>query len=187
MSPAVIVVLVVVVVALAALGLVLLQRQRKSNHLKHQFGPEYDRAVGDRGDRRAAEQDLTHRQEHRQKLQLRSLDAVERQEYDSSWRQVQTRFVDDPSGALGDAYRLVQQVMGARGYPTDDFDRQADVISVDHPQLVADYRAAVRLTKDRDSDRDGASTEDLREAMVHYRALFARLLDTQGSTEMEET
>ena len=185
MSPAVIVVLVVVVVALAALGLVLLQRQRKSGQLKHQFGPEYDRAVSDRGNRRAAEQDLTHRQEHRQKLQLRSLDAVERQQYDSSWRQVQTRFVDDPSGALGDAHRLVQQVMGARGYPTDDFDRQADVISVDHPQLVADYRAAVRLTKD--SDRDGASTEDLREAMVHYRALFARLLDTQGSNEMEET
>ena len=98
---------------------------------------------------------------------------------------MQARFVDDPSGALGDAHRLVQQVMGARGYPTDDFDRQADVISVDHPQLVADYRAAVRLTKD--SDGDGASTEDLREAMVHYRALFARLLDTQGSNEMEET
>ncbi len=185
MSPAVIVVIIIVVVALVVLAVVLLQRQRKSGQLKSQFGPEYDRAVSDSGDRRAAEQDLTHRQEHRQKLQLRGLDAVERQQYDASWRQVQTRFVDDPSGALGDAYRLVQQVMGARGYPTDDFDRQADVISVDHPQLVADYRAAARLTKSSD-DRDQASTEDLREAMVHYRALFARLLDPQGSNEMEE-
>jgi hypothetical protein len=183
MSPAVIVV-IIVVVALAALGLVLLQRQRKSGQLKQKFGPEYDRAVQDRGDRRAAEQDLAGRQEQRQELRLRDLDAVERQEYDSSWHQVQTRFVDDPAGALGDAYRLVQQVMGARGYPTDDFDRQADVISVDHPELVADYRAAVHLTKE--TDRDGARTEDLREAMVHYRALFARLLDTQGSNEMEE-
>ena len=95
MSPAVIVV-IVIVVALAALGLVLMQRQRKSGQLKSQFGPEYDRAVSDRGDRRAAEQDLTERQEHRQELQLRELDAVERQQYDSSWRQVQTRFVDDP-------------------------------------------------------------------------------------------
>ncbi len=184
MSPAVIVVLVIVVVALAALGLVLMQRQRKSGQLKEKFGPEYDRTVSDRGNRRSAEQDLTERQEHRQKLQLRSLDAVERQQYDASWRQVQTRFVDDPSGALGDAHRLVQQVMAARGYPTDDFDRQADVISVDHPEVVADYRAAVRLTKG--DDRDGAGTEDLREAMVHYRALFARLLDAQGSNEMEE-
>ena len=184
MSPAVIVVLIIVVVALAALGLVLMQRQRKSGQLKHQFGPEYDRTVQDRGDRRAAEQDLTGRQEHRQELRLRDLDAVERQQYESSWRQVQTRFVDDPSGALGEAHGLVQQVMGARGYPTDDFDRQADVISVDHPELVADYRAAVRLTSHH--DRDGARTEDMREAMVHYRALFARLLDTHGSNEKEE-
>jgi hypothetical protein len=183
MSPAVIVIIIIVVVVLAAMGLVLAQRQRKSGQLKHQFGPEYDRTVQDRGDRRAAEQDLAGRQEHREKLRLRDLDAVERQQYESSWRQVQTRFVDDPSGALGDAHRLVQQVMGARGYPTDDFDRQADVISVDHPELVADYRAAARLT--RDNDRDGARTEDMREAMVHYRALFARLLDTHGSNEKE--
>ena len=98
MSPAVIVVLVIVVVALAALGLVLMQRQRKSGQLKEKFGPEYDRTVSDRGNRRSAEQDLTERQEHRQKLQLRSLDAVERQQYDASWRQVQTRSSTTPPG-----------------------------------------------------------------------------------------
>jgi hypothetical protein len=85
--------------------------------------------------------------------------------------------VDDPPGAVGEAYRLVRQVMGARGYPTDDFERQADDVSVDHPELVADYRAAVRVTKA--SDEGTASTEDLREAMVHYRALFTRLLEKQ--------
>lgn len=184
MSTAVVVIIVVVVIALVALGLVRWQRQRTSDHLKTQFGPEYDRTVNDRGDRRAAEQDLSERQERRGELRLRSLDAVERQQYDSSWRQVQTRFVDDPSGAVGEAYGLVRQVMAARGYPTDDFERQADVVSVDHPDLVVDYREAARLTKS--SDQGEASTEDLREAMVHYRALFARLLETQDPHGTEE-
>ena len=180
----VVIVVIVVVVALVILGLMRWQRQHRSDQLKSQFGSEYDRTVSERGDRQAAEQDLSHRQERRSKLELRNLDAVQRQQYTNSWQQVQTQFVDDPPGAVGEAYRLVRQVMAARGYPTDDFEQQADDVSVDHPELVADYRAAVRVTKA--NDEGTASTEDLREAMVHYRALFTELLEKQEHEGEEE-
>jgi len=173
----IVIIVIVAVVAVVVLGLMRWQRQHRSDQLKSQFGSEYDRTVSARGDRQSAEQDLTHRQERRSQLELRDLDAVQRQQYTGSWQQVQTQFVDDPPGAVSEAYRLVRQVMAARGYPTDDFEQQADDVSVDHPELVADYRAAVRVTKA--SDEGTAGTEDLREAMVHYRALFTRLLDKQ--------
>ena len=180
----VVVVLIVVVIAVVVLGLLRWQRKHRSDQLKSQFGSEYDRTVSERGDRQAAEQDLSRRQERRSTLELRNLDAVQRQQYTSSWQQVQTQFVDDPPGAVGEAYRLVRQVMAARGYPTDDFEQQADDVSVDHPELVADYRAAVRVTEA--SDEGTASTEDLREAMVHYRALFTELLEKQEQEGEEE-
>lgn len=180
----VVIVVIVVVVALVVLGLLRWQRQHRSDQLKGQFGPEYDRTVTERGDRAAAEQDLSARQERRSQLELHNLDAVQRQQYTSSWQQVQTRFVDDPPGAVAEAFSLVRQVMAARGYPTDDFERQADDVSVDHPELVVDYRAAARVTEA--SDEGTASTEDLRDAMVHYRALFTRLLEEQEPEEKEE-
>lgn len=179
---AIVVLVIILVVVIAAL--LAWQRKRRTDELKGQFGPEYERTVEDRGDRRVAEQELAERQEHRSKLQIRELDAVRRQQFSDSWQHIQSRFVDEPDGAVSDAHRLVREVMGERGYPTDDFEQQADDVSVDHPDVVGDYREAVRIN---DASQQGrATTEELREAMVHYRSLFARLLGEQGSQGTQE-
>jgi hypothetical protein len=166
----------VLVVVLAAFALT---RRQRSTRLRRGFGPEYDRAVAQDG-RRSGEAQLRERIERREAYDIRELSADARARYVESWRHVQERFVDRPKEAIRDADQLVQQVMRDRGYPTDDFDQQAADISVDHPQVVAYYRAAHRTAEA--SGRGEASTEDLRQAMLHYRQLFETLMGKEAAT-----
>jgi predicted nucleic acid-binding protein len=163
---------VVVVIAVALFA----ADRRRSQHLEEKFGPEYGRAVRERGDRRAAESELREREQVRDRLEITPLSDRQRERYGREWEGVQSAFVDNPSSAVADADRLVAEVMRERGYPVDDFEQQAAVVSVDHPDVVANYREghAIYLR----CDRGDASTEDLRQALQHYRALFDDLLES---------
>jgi hypothetical protein len=177
----IIIVIVVLLLVALAVGLRVARRKKQTAELRGQFGPEYDATVGSRGDRDAAERELAERRDRRSQLQLRELEPARRQELSSEWQQVQARFVDEPVLASSEAHVLVRRVLSERGYPTQDLDSQTDLVSVDHPEVVGDYREAVRRT--RAGEKGEATTEDLREAMVHYRALFSRLLgDGNGHT-----
>ena len=178
----------VVVVALAWLGL---DRQR-SRHLQEKFGPEYGRTIAERGDRHAAESELREREQVRERLEIRPLSERQRKRYASDWEQVQSEFVDNPSDAVAEADRLVAEVMRERGYPVDDFEQQAALVSVDHPDVVANYREGHAIYQSL--ERGTGSTEDLRQAMQHYRALFDDLLEnpteeplSRESEEHEQT
>lgn len=150
-------------------------RRRRTERLKQQFGPEYERTVADTGEQQSAEKELVARERKRNKLDIRPLTPDSLQAYSQRWRQVQTAFVDNPSSALDDADRLLTEVMHERGYPVDDFDQRAADISVDHPTVVENYRAAHSIHL---SNQNGdAGTEKQRQAFVHYRALFDKLLD----------
>jgi hypothetical protein len=150
-------------------------RRKRTDRLKQQFGPEYDRAVADVGEQQAAEKELVARERKRNKLDIRPLTPDALQAYSQRWRRVQTAFVDNPSSALDDADRLLTEVMRERGYPVDDFDQRAADISVDHPTVVENYRAAHAIHL---SDQNGdAGTEKQRQAFVHYRTLFDKLLE----------
>jgi hypothetical protein len=168
----------VVVVAFVVIGA---SRSRRTRRLQEGFGPEYDRTVETAGDRKAAERELEERRERREQLEIRELSPAARERYAESWRTVQTRFVDDPGGAVREADRLVQSVMRERGYPTDDFEQRAADISVDHPHVVEHYRAAHGTWSA--NERGQASTEDLRQSLVHYRSLFDELLGTQTTDQ----
>ncbi len=174
--------------ALIALALVagllaawLVLQRRRSAYLRERFGPEYERAVQQIGDRRRAETELERREKRVEQLQIRPLPLSEAQRFADAWRKVQARFVDDPSGAVADADRLVAEVMQARGYPVGEFEQRAADISVGHSDVVEHYRAAHRIALA--NERGQATTEDLRQAMVHYRALFGHLLETEGIVE----
>ena len=167
------VLVIVVVVLLVVVGL-LLYRQRRSAQLREGFGPEYDRALDEHGDQRAAEAELRERRDRRRSYDIKPLDESARQRYIERWKATQAKFVDQPASALTDADELVAEVMRERGYPVEDFDQQAADVSVDHPHVVENYRKAHAIHSERD-----ASTEDLRQAMVHYRALFAELLEPE--------
>lgn len=158
--------------------------RRRSQGLKQRFGPEYERTVAETGDETAAEKELAAREQNREKLDIVPLSADALQNYARSWRAVQTAFVDDPNGAVGEADRLVTCVMSERGYPVDDFDRRAADISVDHPGVVENYRAAHGIFLSQEAGR--IDTEEQRQAFVHYRALFEKLLETHEDTESQE-
>lgn len=177
-----IVVLAVVAVLAIVVGL-WVSRRRRSARLKEQFGPEYDRTVGELGEQRAAEAELVAREKKHKKLDLIFLTPEARQEHAAMWAKVQTDFVEDPQDAVGRAERLVTRVMRERGYPIDDFDQRAADVSVDHPDVVENYRSAHAIYL---SQHDGdISTEDARQAFVHYRALFERLLASDSDTDTE--
>lgn len=169
--------IVIALAALVVIGLIAwaLMTRRRSEHLRDRFGPEYDRTVSEHGGRRSAETELERREEKRERLDIVPLSSESRERYLASWRGVQTGFVDEPAGAVTDADRLVTDVMRERGYPMDEFEQRVADISVDHADVVEHYRAAhaIRLA----NDAGEASTEDLRQAVVHYRALFEELLD----------
>jgi hypothetical protein len=175
-SQLLIVVLIIVVIAAAVIGYAV-YRKRRSRKLREHFGPEYDRVVKNEGDIRKAEGVLEFREKRREKLQIRRLSPAERSSFMSRWNEVQSRFVDDPKGAVIVADSLVTEVMQARGYPMGDFEQRAADISVDHPVVVENYRAAREIALRH--GRGQASTEDLRKAMVHYRTLSEELLDQQ--------
>jgi hypothetical protein len=168
-------IIVIAVVVLVAAAFLAWQRQR-SRRLQERFGPEYDRTLERSGDRRAAEAELTEREQRRRKLDVVELEPAARERYREAWQVTQGRFVDDPGGATRAADELVARVMRDRGYPVDEFEQRAADISVDHPQVVEDYRAAHAVSLA--NERDLASTDDLRQAFVHYRALFTELLDS---------
>jgi hypothetical protein len=157
--------------------------RRKTERLKQRFGPEYERTVIAADDEKAAEKELTERERKREKLDIRPLTPAALDGYVNRWRVVQTAFVDHPSSAVGEADLLVTEVMRERGYPVDDFDRQAADISVDHPTVVENYRAAHDINLSQ--QRGEVGTEQQRQAFVHYRALFAKLLETEKDTSQE--
>jgi FtsZ-interacting cell division protein ZipA len=175
-------VLAVVAVLAIVVGL-WVSRRRRSARLKEQFGPEYDRTVGELGEQRAAEAELVAREKKHKKLDIIFLTPEARQEHAAMWAKVQTDFVEDPQDAVGRAERLVTRVMRERGYPIDDFDQRAADVSVDHPDVVENYRSAHAIYL---SQHNGdISTEDARQAFVHYRALFERLLASDSVTDTE--
>jgi FtsZ-interacting cell division protein ZipA len=180
MDAGLLVVILIVLALLVVLALVA-GRQRRSRRLRGRFGPEYDRTVAQAGDRREAEAELEERTARRQRLDIVPLDPADRARYLEAWRQTQARFVDEPAEATREADRLITAVMRDRGYPVDDFEQRAADVSVDHPQVVDDYRAAQAIAAA--NERSEASTEDLRQALVHYRSLFEELLDVDRADQ----
>lgn len=180
--------LLIVIAALVVLAIVLLalliQQKRRSQELRERFGPEYQRAVEQHGDKRRAEEELQAREKRVQALDLHPLTPQERDHFQEEWGTVQKEFVDAPDKAVTEADRLVQQVMQARGYPIGDFEQRAADISVEHAGVVTHYRTAHEIAQ-RDA-QGKATTEDLRQAMIHYRALFEELLETGEAKEQPE-
>lgn len=184
-----IVIAAVVVIAIVAIVAIVARQQRRRAELKDSFGPEYERAVAREGDVHRGESDLMARRERLDKLDIRPLSPSSRDAYTRNWEQTQARFVDDPAGTLGQADALIVAVMQERGYPMDDFEQRAADISVDHPDVVQHYRSAHDISTRVGDDRDGSvgsgvsnvSTEDMRQGFVHYRALFAELLEPEGT------
>ncbi len=170
----VLVALVALVVVVIAVGYFFM-RKRRSQVLRERFGPEYDRVVKNEGDVHRGEDVLEFRAKRREKLQIRALSPSDRSNFASQWTMVQAQFVDAPKSAVSRADELVNEVMKARGYPVGDFAERAADISVDHPVVVENYRAAHAIALRHNSGQ--ASTEDLRQAMVHYRSLFNELLE----------
>ncbi|KKK05489.1 hypothetical protein [Micromonospora sp. HK10] len=173
MSSTQVVVIVVVVLVLAALAAVAVIASRR-RALRQRFGPEYDRAVEEQDSRSAAERELRERERRHAELELTPLSPESRARYAAAWEELQVRFVDSPAETVGEADELVSQLIAERGYPTGDFSEQLAHLSVEHARTLTHYRDAheIRLR----NERGEAGTEDLRQALVHYRALFADLL-----------
>jgi hypothetical protein len=177
-------VLIAGVVIIIAVSLLVVMRKQRTEHLRKRFGSEYDRTVNEARTVSEGEATLLERQTRVERLQIRPLSPEDARRFGLAWRDVQARFVDDPKGAIIDADRLVGEVMRARGYPLGDFEQRVADISVDHPNVVMNYRAARDIVQDHGRGR--ASTEDLRQAMVHFRALFADLLGAPITTTEEQ-
>jgi hypothetical protein len=169
----IIIVAALIVVALAAIGWAVVQR-RRSLKLRQRFGPEYDRAVKELGGKTKAEAELTKREQRVARLNLIPITAVDAARFSDAWSALQGRFVDNPKGVPAEADLLVRELMVKRGYPMGDFELRAADISVDHPGVVKNYRAAQAIAV-RDA-RGEADTEELRQAVIHYRTLFDELL-----------
>ena len=170
---------VVVVAALVAIGVWLLIRRRKTAVLRERFGPEYDRLLQTTKTPAEAERQLLERERRVQSFSLRPLSQDEADQYTQSWRTVQARFVDDPSTAVNEADRLIEDVMRARGYPVEDTSHRLEDLSVEHAAVVNHYRSGREIVVSH--GRGEASTEDLRKAMVHFRALFDELVGAHRS------
>lgn len=173
---------VLAVVVIVVLGLVAFRalRERRTRQLRTGFGPEYDRTVEQAEDKRSAEAELNQRQKRRSAFDIRPLSHESRERYSEEWRQTQARFVDKPVEAVARAEHEVTEVMRERGYPIEDFDQRAADVSVDHPKVVENYRAAHEISARAAAGE--ASTEDLRVAMIHYRSLFEELLESDGDS-----
>ncbi len=169
---------VAVVVLVAVVVMARREKQKRSERLQRRFGPEYDRAVAEYGSRARAEKILDEREKRSQKITVLPLSVDDREKFAQAWRTVQTRFVDAPGKAVVEADQLLKQLMSQRGYPVGDFEQQAGDLSVDHPRAVGSYRLA-HLIADRQR-RGEASTEDLREAIIQYRALYDELLEARN-------
>jgi hypothetical protein len=179
-----ILIIAAILVLAAVVAAVWYLQKRRSDQLRSRFGPEYSRAVEETGDRRKAESRLLDREKRVEALSIRPLPQEERDRFSAQWRKVQAEFVDAPSGAVGHADALLGELMSARGYPVSDFEQVAEDISVDHPVVVENYRAAHDIAVRH--ERGEASTEDLRKAMIHYRELFEELVGDRPAANVEE-
>lgn len=169
---------IVIVVAVLLVGLVawIAYGQLQTRRLKRRFGPEYEAVLKRTGSKAKAEAELKRRERRVQAFEIVALSPAEVTRFSQSWTRLQGSFVDDPKGVLIEADRLVRDLLLKRGYPVADFDLRAADISVDHPVVVNNYRAAQRIVSL--DQRGEATTEDLRKAVVHFRALFDELLGT---------
>jgi hypothetical protein len=171
---------VIAIAVVVVIGFVAVQaRKRSSAGLRNRFGPEYDRAVDNSDDRRAAEAGLRERERERAQFDIKPLPEADRLRFADEWRDLQELFVDQPAEAAAGADVLITRVMEAQGYPMKDFDAQAELVSVDHPNTVENYRFAHAVQQR--SGAQQASTEDLREALLRYRSLFEELLRPEGN------
>lgn len=174
MSPELTWIVIIAVVVLAAVGWYVMSK-RRTERLRQRFGPEYERTAREVGDVRRAEAALEAREKRVKRLNIRPLTADDAARFGREWSDIQRRFVDDPVGATAQGDRLVGEVMLTRGYPVVDFEQRVADVSVDHPHVVTHYVAARDLVRRHNSGE--ATTEDLRQALVHFRALFTDLLD----------
>ncbi len=173
---------ILIAVAIAAAAIVIIaalaarrRARARSAELREQFGPEYDRAVVEMGSAKHAERELLARERRVQQFHFHELNAADRARFSARWTQIQAQFVDDPAVAVSSANELINEVMRARGYPVERFEQRVADLSVSHPAVVQHYRAARALSE---STRNGqVNTEELRQAVVHYRVLFADLLE----------
>lgn len=170
---AIIIAAVVVVIVVVAAGVFLFLQNQRSKRLQSRFGPEYQRALEESGGRQKAEAKLDKLEKRVDSFAIRALAPEERARYVSAWQRVQAEFVDTPGEAVGHADELLGAVMSARGYPVSEFEQRAADLSVDHPAVVQNYRAGHAIAVKRGE----ADTEAQRQAMIHYRALFAELVD----------
>ena len=166
----------VAVVALIAVG-AWFYRRKQSHTLQEHFGPEYNRTVSELGSRTKGESELKAREKRVERLEIIALAPSEAARFSDAWQALQGRFVDNPKGAVVQAEQLVRELMDKRGYPMGDFERRAGDISVDHPEVVANYRSAQAIAVRE--QQGSADTEELRKAVVHYRALFDELLEVR--------
>jgi hypothetical protein len=177
------IIIAVVVLLVAGIAIVFSIRKRKTERLRTQFGgAEYNRAVKEGGSRQKAEAVLDKRADRVESFHIQPLGPGDRARFVESWRRVQARFVDGPGGALTEADQLLRDVMSTRGYPVSDFEQRAADISVDHPLVLEHYRSAHEIAVRQTQGQ--ASTEDLRQAMIHYRTLFEELV---GEPELART
>ena len=172
-----------VIVAIVAIGW-LYSRSRRTKQLQSKFGPEYRRVARAEGDAAQGEEVLLERQKRVKKLDIKPLTEAQRNEFADAWEHAQAEFVDDPTAAVTHADVLVQEVMNVRGYPVADFDQRVADVSVDHPAVAQNYRLAHDIADRNEHERVGM--EKLREAMLHYRALFADLLHDGGLSPVRQ-
>ena len=176
----------VVIGVLVVLGLIgaVVSRMQRTRRLQERFGPEYDRTINEVGDKRQAERELENRLEHVKKLDIRPLSADEMDRFTAEWQVTQAEFVDAPLAAIRKADQLLSEVMKTRGYPTEDFEQGVADISVDYPDLVVDHRG-LHLIATRGNQED-VTTEEMRKAMLHARALFEKLVKNERPVEVDE-
>ncbi|MER6298912.1 hypothetical protein ABT247_04965 [Kitasatospora sp. NPDC001539] len=178
MSTGTLIAIIVPVAVLLILAVALWWFVSRRRRLQQQFGPEYERTVRRSGSRLSAERDLREREQRHEQLRIKPLSPQTRRQYTEDWTRVQQEFVDRPVDAVQHADRLVTLLMHDRGYPTEDYEQRLRDLSVEHGQTLEHYRAAHAINAA--ASRDAATTEELRTAMVHYRALFAELLNGGG-------
>lgn len=173
-SSIIFIVLVAVLAAVIIFAAVRYFQEKRTRHLRDRFGPEYARMAEEAGSLRAAEKRLADREKRAEQLNIHPLTAEDRRRFLAQWQLIQARFVDNPKAALADADELLGTIMAARGYPVTDFEQRAADLSVDHPRVVQHYHAAHGIALRH--RRGEASTEDMRQAMLHYRSLFEELV-----------
>lgn len=176
----IVVVAVIILVVVLVVGMSLARRWR-TERLQDRFGPEYEKTLNEIGDKNHAERELEKRIAHVKTLKIRPLTAEEVNRYALEWQETQTEFVDEPLRALQKADRLIREAMKTKGYPVEDFEQRASDLSVDYPELVTDYRGMHHIAIRESNEK--VSTEEMRQAMVHGRALFENLIKQESNEE----